>query len=190
MRYSQTVRLNEAIPGLDEFIFRGNSIYDPEVALGGSSAYGFNQWEPFYQRYYVAASKIRIRAVNMSTSSCAYIQVIPSNIASVAATSERETEFKYSKWRFLGPRDGGANSGTVKHYMTTQKLTGRRGTDIEANYTGEIGPGTSTGSDPITVWFWSVIGQDALGTAAVDLHVDCQLTYYVKLFNRPVITNS
>lgn len=44
--------------------FRANSLYDPEVAVGGHQPYGFDQLSAFYQHYTVIGSKITVTPID------------------------------------------------------------------------------------------------------------------------------
>lgn len=47
--------------------FRANSVFDPDAAIGGSSATGFSQWSQFYQKYTVVGSKMSLRVLDQDT---------------------------------------------------------------------------------------------------------------------------
>lgn len=50
-----------------EYVFRANSVFDPDRTSTGHQPLGFDQWFPFYRKYCVIGSKISVRAVSSNT---------------------------------------------------------------------------------------------------------------------------
>jgi len=46
--------------------FAGNSVFDPEIALGGYQPAGFDQLTQFYSNFRVVASRIKVQVINLS----------------------------------------------------------------------------------------------------------------------------
>lgn len=57
-RYIHSENVTSAAPNSWEYIFRGNSIYDPNYATGGTHAQGAEQWSDMYTEYQVYAAKV------------------------------------------------------------------------------------------------------------------------------------
>lgn len=44
-----------------DYVFRANNIFDPQYALGGHKAIGYDQWASFYKQYLVVGSKCSVQ---------------------------------------------------------------------------------------------------------------------------------
>lgn len=63
MRYVENYSLNPALPGLmAQYVFRCNSIFDPNETGTGGQPLGHDQWSVFYNKYVVVGSKITVVA--------------------------------------------------------------------------------------------------------------------------------
>lgn len=161
---------------------RGNSIFDPDATSGSNSQpTGADQWAAFYNRYYVAASKIKIRAINASSTQIQNIMLYPSLSDTYDHTNQYPLEYPYTKSVLLATA-GSNNTATMGHYMTTQKIFGRRGTEFESNYIGVLA--ATGGGDPVSDWYWHIVALNQSGSNVIDVMVDIKLVYYVKVFNR------
>ncbi len=84
-RYADTVTLTTgaAQPELTGFhVFRANSVFDPDFAIGGHQPRGFDQLASLYDEYIVTKAVITVRFQNTSTTSSPYgfIAVRPSGV--------------------------------------------------------------------------------------------------------------
>lgn len=59
MRYCETVTLSAAAGTMAKYVFRANSIYDPNYTGTGHQPSGHDQWSAFYGRYTVIGAKMR-----------------------------------------------------------------------------------------------------------------------------------
>lgn len=81
--------------------FRFNSLFDPEVALGGHQPYGFDQWMAMYSRFTVISATARLTCV--PTDGTYYsgnfgMNIVPNG--STPVTDEATTiESQYSVWK-------------------------------------------------------------------------------------------
>lgn len=78
LRYVSTVTLGNVTPlVLSLYVFRANSLYDPDYTGTGHQPYGVDQLDPFYSRATVMSSSVRVVFQNNSGNS-AICGVIPS----------------------------------------------------------------------------------------------------------------
>jgi len=69
MRYSTTVNLSNTLAGTTEnYLFRTNSIFDPDFTGIGHQPLGHDQWAAFYNRYKVVRSNITCSLLKNSES--------------------------------------------------------------------------------------------------------------------------
>jgi len=64
MKFAQDVNINVAGPTGANYLFRCNSIYDPnQSSVLGGQPLSHDQWEIFYQKYVVVGAKISVRFI-------------------------------------------------------------------------------------------------------------------------------
>lgn len=184
MRYNYLWNYTSSTTFANIYQFNGNSIYDPDAQIGGQQPLGYDQWQAFYSRFYVAGCKVTARVINLSTTDPVRITLVASNYTPDMATTDVST-LPYSVSKLIGTRDG-YGVGKLSLYMTTQKITGRRGTEYEANYTGIMSPG----GNPVLMWLMNVIAENFNGSPVLNYSIQIRLVYYVKLMQRLVLTKS
>ena len=63
MRYVQNVVLDVGVVGIiSKYVFRANSLFDPNVTGGGHQPMTFDQMSVFYNHYVVSGAKITVKA--------------------------------------------------------------------------------------------------------------------------------
>lgn len=50
-----------------QYVWRANSVFDPDAATGGGQPRGFAQWSNFYEKYHVVKSSCRLRLLDKDT---------------------------------------------------------------------------------------------------------------------------
>lgn len=64
LRYCDTISLNIGLTGIPgNYVFRGNSMYDPDFSGAGHQPRGFDQLQALYDHHVVIGSKITVRAM-------------------------------------------------------------------------------------------------------------------------------
>jgi len=58
LRYSQTVTINPGVAAAASYLFRANSIFDPDQSVGGHQPYGHDQLQEIYNHYCVDSATI------------------------------------------------------------------------------------------------------------------------------------
>lgn len=68
LRYCDTIQINAAAGGLTgQYLYRVNSLYDPDYTGTGHAPLGYDQWMEFYSRYCVVGSRMHVKCMNVST---------------------------------------------------------------------------------------------------------------------------
>lgn len=163
-------------------VYRGNSVFDPQYAVGGTQPEGFDQWATQYQEYYVSASKIRVIINNPGTGSLLRHSIIPCPVDNVTTLSDttgtlRPEAFPYCKTKYTGNPGGSKTLTWLKHYMTTRKMIRRDVKDVDLSADVTANPGEE--------WMW-VFRTDYYDNtqATASCHLDIQITYYVLFHKR------
>lgn len=154
------------------YVFRGNSVYDPDFTSTGYNCLGFSTLALLYQRYQVTGSSIRVRA-STSAGPGVQLSVLPSLFsATVSSTSEDYAENPYGKDvltnAYMPPE--------LRSYMSTSKMYGDK--VLDANYSAGIA------ANPTNEWFWQVkCSPMDIGTTST-VYVLVDLVYYVEFSRR------
>lgn len=168
-----------------DFVIRGNSPFDPDFAVGGQQAMGFDQWSAFYRRYRVLGSKIDLSATNDSAVNAAF-GVVPLNTSSALISATQLLETQYNKQKYVG---GDASKGVdrLTSYISTAKMRG--GPHDIVHYESDL-TSVVTGN-PTEQWYWHMY---AYGIGAGATNFDCTLiatiTYYVQFYDRETLVRS
>lgn len=68
LRYADVVSLTSTSGILNDYIFRANDIYDPNLTGTGHQPMGHDQWAALFNHYVVLGSKISVKVVNDDSS--------------------------------------------------------------------------------------------------------------------------
>lgn len=150
VKLNYTVKFDVTNTGTAIQKFHGNSPYDPDPAVGGFSAAGFQPWMQFYQYYKVVKSSIDVTAVpDLSASSVLdrvfEIITLPETNGSLSLSADNAISAKYSKRTQVV--DEGRNLGRVVNKMETEKIYGLHNLE-HWNFFGTVS------TDPAAVWYW------------------------------------
>lgn len=89
LRYAQSVTTSTLTGAGNTNIFRLNSIFDPDAAVGGTQPYGYDQAAALYNRYRVLKTRYHVQF--LAATGTYNAAVIPSNGALNAAPSDLTT---------------------------------------------------------------------------------------------------
>ena len=187
LKYTDFLTLDPA-GTLENYLYRGNSLFDPDLTGGGHQPLGRDQWVNFYSRYRVRASKIRVSFLprsNTTIDSNIMIHVIPTLDAGSVSQQPRDlVEQPYSRWRLLGTANGTQNGVNLHNYMSTKKIMGIP--DINTDDYASL-----MTTNPLRQWYWNLGVQNLQSTVGIPgANVCVQITYYVELFDRVSLSES
>lgn len=66
MRYSDRILLTSTSGTIGSYIFRANSVFDPDLTATGHQPMGFDQWTSLYNHYVVVGARITVQPVTDS----------------------------------------------------------------------------------------------------------------------------
>ena len=141
------------------YVFRANSIWDPDVTSLGHTAYDRYNWASFYDLVHVFGSSISVRtfarAASESDPNTTVVRtVVQPNLGSAPWITdlnswERITEFPRVKYASGSMYTGGFN---ISHYIRPGTLQGRKNEDVENDLTFS----SSFTSNPSSQVYWHV----------------------------------
>lgn len=168
-----------ALGALSNYIYRGNSAFDPEQAVGGGQPLGFDQWSAFYNRYQIMGSKIEVEYLpDPATAPAQPVQLIlvPTDSTTAITGLAQAMELPYSK------------STLVPIFRTTStKLSAYMSTKAKFGYgegiTQEDDLSALTTTNPAEQWYWQLVIGSA-GNTATNGFGRVKITYYCRFFDR------
>lgn len=178
--YTDTFPVTQAAPGFVDYVYRGNSCYDPYVGAGGASQpLGFaylcaNGYA--YQNYKVLSSKIEVTVTNLDDAEPIMVAVIPSlaSTSLAAAYCEGHIAQPYAR-SVVCTNNGGPR--TVTNYMTTKKIFDLKDCD-------DVSLGAAYNADPARVWCWHIsIWPNPTQNIAANCQIALKITYFTDLYN-------
>lgn len=169
-------------------VFRGNSLYDPDYAVGGDQPMGFDQMAGLYTKYYVKASALKVTSTCVGSvdfrSICVWADRDPSSPAS-DATGQNAME------RAL------AAGGVVKQLTChTQEYTVCSSKAYTKNITdyGFDDPNVSAAvtANPVTEWYWHICITPNVGTdmASRECKLKIEIMYDAVWFDAKALAQS
>lgn len=170
-------------------------MFDPDITGVGHQPLGFDQWSAFYNKYTVYGSKCQITILNATGSTAAtqnieaVLMPVPSSVSTTVITTatdlEELYEFPYSKMK-AGNIVGGAPNLFLKSYMSTTKIDGipKAKVGISDSYSAV------NSANPSNMWRWAIGLQSTDEAATSTCRVLVKMTYYARMWDRTVLTQS
>ncbi len=146
LKYTEQISLDPGAAAVAHFLFRANSMFDPNSTGGGHQPVGFDQWAIFYNFYSCISSKIKVTFFSTDpsealTNGIVGIYVNDDNISTT--TIQGMVEFQNTKYAHIGPGDGGSGIVTVRNSYNAAKTFGRPKSVYTASSDGTGGMGDS-----------------------------------------------
>lgn len=171
--------------GLNNYVFRANSCYDPDFTLGGHQPFYFDQWcnaNTFFNRYRVHGCKIIVKFTNNKTTAIS-VGLYPSLSNAGPTGGENVAEIPYSKQTVIAGTEG-TPQATLSQYMSTKRMFGVQ--SISQNE----GTSAAYNADPLAPWYWMINVQTAVGIAGLDFVLDVKLIMMVEFYIRTQVSQS
>lgn len=172
-------------------VIAGNSLHDPDITQVGGQPRGYDQLGSLYFRFYVGASKIRIRPV-VNTANANVIVAIEAVPGETGASGviEHTLERKYVSYKFVQQQ---SNVKVLSRYATTPGVYGlgkaAARADIfqnadEIGFSGQTPAHGSGSANPSRMWTWQVYAQNADETTSTTAAIWLEVDYYCTFWDR------
>lgn len=175
-----------------QYIFRGNSLFDPDYSGVGAQPYGYDQLCPvFYNNYNVKSCKITVYpsvAAAYVTGFPPYIEVlvVPYRGNALPYTDPNDVRrMPYCRSMRISPTSQANGINKISSYASTKAILGREfASDVSA--TGQYD------GNPTYTWYWFVIFDTAswVPTAPIPVSFDVKIAYYTKLLRKQELDQS
>jgi len=189
LTYNATKAINAAIGAQPMWWqFRGNSCYDPDAAVGGNVAYGFNNYcyvdqvtgssTGLYNQYRVRASSVTVSFINAGTVPCYFI-VLPDEVSYNAATvlPQNITGRRFAKYQFVGG-SAGAQKSVIRSYNSTKRVLGLTKAQSDMDTYAAL-----YNTNPTNQWYWNIGFYSADAATALNGYMQVRMKIYVEFFD-------
>lgn len=165
LRYVDDITIDAGIGALGTYVFRANSIYDPNYTGVGHQPRGRDEWALFYNKYVVLGSKITVKfqTTDSAASAPCKVGIAVKDVATVLSNATAYAENMHSRWSFIGTRDSGKPMTTITHKVNPRKFLNKKTFD-DPNLEGGLG---TSASNPTEEIFYHLFVQNE--AQAVDL---------------------
>jgi len=180
LKFTQLSELSGAAFG--EYVYSGNSLFDPDSTGIGSQPAGFDEWSAFYARYRTLGSRIVVKFTNHGTSVGVFCSVFPSLQSAGASGVVEAIAQPYSKYRQFGPATGNG-IGSIINHMGTGKIWG-----MSVKFDDLFSALTS--ASPTRQWYWCINSLSSDSTTNLDMDWLVEIYYDVVFSQRKNLTLS
>lgn len=159
LRYVDTFTLNPGVGTIALHQFRANSLFDPDLTLGGHQPLGFNQWEILFDHYTVTGSKISVDLISTTSNGLtgpALVGILLDDDGTVPTDPNTFREQNKSTYKTLGNSNG--PKGQVKLVKTfgAKRYFGVSDVDDNTTRIGALMGANPADSAIYTVWSASI----------------------------------
>lgn len=155
----------------NNWVYRANSLFDPEYAMGGNQPRYYDQLSAIYNKYLVLSCKAKVEFSNQSTTVPCTVALMYSDSDPSALTMDDIIENRYSKYTTIGTASGTGNK-RLSYYMPMKSLLGQNSLNPDPYLY------TSVGSNPVDEVYFMVSGQSVDASSQCNVYAIIELTYY------------
>lgn len=184
LTYVEKFSLVVASP-IAQYVFRGNSCFDPNYTGTGHQPLYFDQYSAIYNKYRVVGSSIRVDVVNHSIDSAAHFAVFPSTDTQTFTSMSQVMEQGRARSPKIIPLSQFGPMPIVKTYCSSRKALGL--TKIQM---GDDTVEALIGQNPSQVWYWNIVTESTTSTVDIDQIYVVKIVYYVQFFDRAIVASS
>ena len=170
---------------LVSYIFKANSLFDPDLTSTGTQPYYFDQWKTIYSKYMVEGVSLDFQFGSQSSNTVSYVVAGFTNVNPAGYTMQQLFELPTAKRTTVGSVNGESN-GRIRIYTNIRRVVGFSKGSIDA-VQSLIG---NTNGDPDNVVYGFVAAISSDATTSCNINGIVTLTQYSKLFDKITPTNS
>lgn len=177
------------VSGVQDFVFSGNSAYDPYTGVANPGCAAFTELAAIYTNYRVYGSKITVLAKTISDSTatgdcvCLLVPDRSSTSYTMATTISRQA-IPYAKMVMLNRLAAGDTPTLIKNFRKTKHMFGE--TDIDDDvYT------SATTTSPASQWYWHLVfarGDQSSISAYPGVQFLLKITYFIRFERRRALS--
>lgn len=160
-----------------EYVYRLNSLFDPDQSGVGGQPDGFDQWKTLYATYRVVAVEYEVEAV-VAADILGMLACAPTNAASTIASAEEVAGLRHAKSGIFASAGGKV---ALRNRLHISQAAGAS----EVAVMGDDTFGAGVGANPGTVVYLFIAAETSGATSTVYFRV--KITYYARL-QFPIVT--
>lgn len=185
LRYVDSQIINNSVAGTTNgIIYRANSIFDPEFAVGGQQPRGTDQFQPLYGNFLVLNCTLTVHISNTNNTTMA-MGGLAMSTGPTALGKIDWLEGRYSKWKLNPPSHNGSQPLSMRKKMNISKFLGVKNIQSNTALRGTL-TGAGTGTNPsIEAFFQVLIAAQDDGLSVGNQTVTAVLDYDV-VFSEPI----
>lgn len=179
LKYSEDVELPTGAISYYTYVFRGNSLYDPNQTGTGAQPSGLGIWSTVYNKYSVYKSTIKVTFCNQSDNhmTCYVMPYLQSGTTPVNPSFYDEQAG--AKNVIIEPYGAGGSIKTIRHSRYTRTML-------------NVDPFSSDTSiafntNPTYNWFWHVAVDTVNGTTTNSVIIKVEIIYYCIMSERKTL---
>jgi len=175
--YEDLITLSPGTP-LASYVFRGNSLYDPDYTGTGHQPRYYDQLTPIYGRYKVLASECFVEMINGGANSGAIFALTPNTEILTFTTWQLASELPRSKVSEIIPV-ASRYPFKLRSKASTTQICG-----LLPYQVNDEDWSASVGSNPLQLWYWNIniSSIDTSTNLAVSMRV--RLVYDAVMYDR------
>lgn len=166
------VRAVTAVLNEGEYVYRLNSVFDPDFTGVGGQPEGFDQLKALYGRYRVMACKAEVSAASLTSGNAGVIAMAPSENAALSTTAEQLGGLRNSA---IAEYSFGGGIAKMKKTWHIGPLLGMS----DASCLASSNTDAPIGGNPAFQQLLYIQFRDSSATGSVQL--SARLTYYVRM---------
>lgn len=176
LKYGTDIALGNGSTEVSYNTYRLNSIFDPDVSVGGTPVAYYDEWEGMYQSYYVVEADVKLSFVNLNNQPirCLAYPIVGESTAIVDPQDAQQQPF--SKTVVC------SNNGTQKENVIWMRVNMPKFSGYEYLPTSSLG--ANFGGNPAQqVYLHAMIfGMTGTIPASESVHVNVEIFYKTQLY--------
>lgn len=178
LKYVALVELNVAANMLGTYVFRLNSLYDPDLTSTGHQPMGFDQWSSMYYNYRVFKTFINVKlALNTQNPATVAFCITPFALTTSSVDITRLIEQPYCKYRHY---EYEVPQRAYKRMVHIPKIVNQ----TVLQYRGDDNNWALTNANPAQVCNFTIVAGGTVPANAVDLQGVVELVFFAEMFGR------
>lgn len=174
---------NITTTGALSYVFRGNSVFDPDFSGTGGQPVNFDDYAALYNQYRVWQSSIKVHMMTTLSGTEPIMWVLGPRHTSTAVTSATQMDYAaqpYAHSTLQNIYRTGASDTVWSGSMSTRKIQGLSAAEFE----GRDDLTSLVSTNPTEVWFWHVTATNVDPSVTSTVCFMAELVYDVEFFDR------
>lgn len=184
LRYNMQSAVTSIVTtGAFSYVFRGNSVFDPDFTSTGGQPTNFDDWSALFGNYRVWGSTIEVRLIPTLSGSEPVQWVLGPRHTSTSISSATQPDFAtqpYVRRYQSNIYRAGAPDSTIVMNMSTRKFLGYTRSEFE----GADDLTAAVGANPVRQWYWHISATNFDVSVTSEVAIDVTVTYDVEFFFR------